>query len=150
MKSQSDVACRQPEENHGMVPLAERSLGAVDREILNNDRTLHRVAEEVWRLEQRLDRAARQVEDDALEGVRDALQRLRDILDEAGVQAVDHTGGRYIDGLRVEVLHVEGEPSDDAALRVVRTVRPTIMVDGRVAVSGQVILGPADLETSSQ
>src|SRR5688572_30661311 len=63
-------------------------------------RLLHRLAEEAWRLGRRLDRAAAEVGAEALDGVRDALVRLQDLLDEAGVKAVDHDGERYVDGLR--------------------------------------------------
>ena len=109
---------------------------------------LLRVAEETWRLGRRIDRAANDVGEGQLEDVRDALQRLRDVLAEAGVEATSHDGERYRDGLRLHILHVEGEPGDDTPLRIVRTVRPSILVDGQVAVSGQVILGPAEQETT--
>ena len=111
---------------------------------------LHRVAEEVWRLERRLERVAVQVGDDPLDSVRDALQRLKDLLDESGVRALDHDGERYMEGVRLDVLHVEGEPTEDSPLCVIRTVRPTILADGQVVASGQVILGPVDLETPPQ
>lgn len=114
-----------------------------------DNRVLFRVAEETWRLERRLDRAASDVGEGPLADVRDALQRLRDVLNEAGVDAVDHDGERYVDGLRLHVLHVEGEAADGVPLRVVRTIRPSILADGQVAVSGQVILGPADQETTN-
>lgn len=105
-------------------------------------RLLHRLAEEAWRLGRRLDRAGADVGEEPLGGVRDALVRLQDLLDEAGVKAVDHDGERYVDGLRLDILHVDGDPPDGAPLRVVRTVRPSILMHDRVAVSGQVILGP--------
>ena len=126
------------------VPQASRaSVGVPD------ERVLLRVAEEAWRLGRRIDRAATDVGDAPLADIRDALQRLRDILNEAGVETVDHDGERYIDGLRLHILHVEGEPADGTPLRVVRTIRPSILADGQVAVSGQVILGPADQETTT-
>lgn len=110
---------------------------------------LLRVAEEAWRLGRRVDRAAGDVGEAPLADVRDALQRLHDILNEAGVEAVDHDGERYVDGLRLHILHVEGQPADGMPLRVVRTIRPSILADGQVAVSGQVILGPADQEATA-
>ena len=112
-------------------------------------RILLRVAEEAWRLGRRVDRAASDVGEAPLADIRDALQRLRDILSEAGIEAVDHDGERYVDGLRIHILHVEGDAADSIALRVVRTIRPSILADGRVAVSGHVILGPADQETTT-
>lgn len=118
-------------------------------------RLLHRLAEEAWRLGRRLDRAAAEVGAEPLDGVRDALVRLQDLLDEAGVKAVDHDGERYVDGRRLDILHVEGDSAatDGSPMRIVRTVRPSILVHERVAISGQVILGPLpdspDLETST-
>jgi hypothetical protein len=110
-------------------------------------RVLLRVAEEAWRLGRRVDRAASDVGEAPLADVRDALSRLRDILSEAGIEAVDHDGERYVDGLRLHILHVEGDALDGSSLRIVRTIRPSILADGQVAVGGQVILGPADQET---
>lgn len=114
-----------------------------------DESALLRVAEEAWRLGRRLDRATSEVGEECLTDVRDALQRLRDVLSEAGVEAVEHDGERYVDGLRLHVLHVEGESNDDAPLRVVRTVRPSILMNGQVALGGQVILGPAEQENTT-
>src|SRR5688500_8123131 len=77
-------------------------------------RLLHRLAEEAWRLGRRLDRAVAEVGPEPLEGVRDALVRLQDLLDEAGVKAVDHDGERYVDGLRLDILHVEGDATAES------------------------------------
>jgi hypothetical protein len=110
---------------------------------------LLKVAEEAWRLGRRLDRVAAEVGDAPLADTRDALQRLRDILNDAGVETVDHDGERYVDGLRLHILHVEGEPADGVPLRVVRTIRPSILAEGQVVVGGQVILGPIEQEITT-
>ena len=115
----------------------------------SDERVLLQVAEEAWRLGRRIDRAAGEVGEAPLADVRDALQRLCDILAEVGVEAVDHDGERYVDGLRLHVLHVEGKPAADASLRVLRTIRPSILAHGQVAAGGQVILGPADQEKTT-
>lgn len=99
-----------------------------------------RLAEEVWRLGRRVDRAASSAGAEALHGVRDSVRRLDGILSENGIEVRDEAGQRYQEGLRLTVLHVEGDGPDDLPLWITETVQPTILVDGRVHSQGQVIL----------
>jgi hypothetical protein len=99
-----------------------------------------RVAEEVWRLRRRLDRAFEQVGTDVLQGVNDSTSRLSTILSDYRVEVLDHAGESYDEGRRLTVLHVDGQPSDGQRLWIAETVSPTILFDGKILKEGQVML----------
>jgi hypothetical protein len=100
-----------------------------------------RVAEEVWRLDRWLGRVKRLDGQPFLEGIQDAVDRLHDALLESGVRAVDNQGRPYDDGMRLDILHVEGDPEPGQPLWIIETVRPGIELQGRALSVGQVILG---------
>ena len=92
-----------------------------------------RLATETWRLGRRLDRVG---DDERLRALHDSLSRLEDALTEYRVETVEHEGQTYDAGLRVEVLH-EGETDGNPV--IAETIRPTILLDGRVLQQGQVV-----------
>lgn len=100
-----------------------------------------RLAAETWRLRRRLGRAEEQgVADDALRPLRDSISRLEDVFAEFKVQTIEHEGESYDPGLQVEVLHAR---EGDGPTVIIETIRPTIVLDGRVLQHGQVVIGPA-------
>jgi hypothetical protein len=52
----------------------------------------------------------------------------------------DHAGERYQEGMRLDVVHVDGETEPDQALWISDTVKPSVLLDGRLLAPGQVIL----------
>jgi hypothetical protein len=99
-----------------------------------------RLAEEVWRLRRRVERASVSTSAESLRGMTDSADRLQAILGDIGVVAQDHTGTVYVDGTRLTVLQVEGEPVEGQPLWILETVKPTVELDGQVISEGQVIL----------
>ena len=101
-----------------------------------------RLAAEAWRLGRRLGKIeAGTPDDERLRPLRDSISRLDDVFAEYRVQIVEHEGQPYDPGLQVEVLHAregEGNPV------IIETIRPTILLDGRVLQQGQVVIGPAE------
>lgn len=101
-----------------------------------------RLAAETWRLRRRLGRAEEQgAPDDVLRPLRDSISRIEDVFVEFKVQTVEHEGEPYDPGLQVEVLHAR---EGDGPTMIVETIRPTIVLDGRVLQQGQVVIGPAE------
>jgi hypothetical protein len=96
-----------------------------------------RLATETWRLGRRLERVG---DDERLRALHDSRSRLEDALTEYGVETIEHEGQTYDAGLRVEVLH-EGETDGNPV--IVETIRPTILLAGRVLQQGQVVTGGA-------
>ena len=94
---------------------------------------------ELWRLERRIQRVP--VEHAAaLVGIRDGVARLRELLEDHGVEIRPHDGDPYTDGSLVQVVFVQegGEPS-----RVTETVEPSVLWQGRMVRHGKVGVGPA-------
>ena len=102
---------------------------------------LVRVAEEVWRLERRVERAARTAGEEPLKSIRDSAMRLRDTLDSGRVRLEDHHGEPYHEGMRLDIVHVDGDPAPEQPLWIVETIKPTVLLDDHVLSAGQVILG---------
>lgn len=107
-----------------------------------------RIAEEVWRAGKRTDRAAREVDEDRLKGLRDSLNRLNDVLQDYSVEIKDYSGEKYDEGLRVDIVHVEGDTARECPLWITETVKPTISFGGMVINRGQVVLStePPEVE----
>ncbi len=105
-----------------------------------------RLAEEIWRLEKRIERAEAigRADKGELRSLRDSANRMRDALIEREVETIDHTGQAYDSGLQLEVLDARGDGPD---LVIIETIRPTILHQRRVLRQGQVVIGHAsDLE----
>ena len=94
---------------------------------------------ELWRLERRIQRVPEEYAA-ALAGVRDGVVRLKELLEDHGVEIRPHDGDLYTDGSLVQVVFVQpgGEPS-----RVVETVEPSVLWQGRMVRHGKVVVGPA-------
>jgi hypothetical protein len=105
-----------------------------------------RLAAEAWRLRRRLIRVEEQrAGDDVLRPLRESMSRIEDVLAEFKVQMLEHEGESYDPGLQIEVLHArEGE----GPTVIVETIRPTILLDGRVLQHGQVVIGPSERDTT--
>jgi hypothetical protein len=103
-----------------------------------------RLASEVWRLKRRLARLeATSADDERLRPLRDSVARLEDVFAEYRVQIVEHEGQPYDPGLQVEVLHARDSETDAV---IVETIRPTVLLEGRVLQQAQVVIGPAGEE----
>lgn len=106
-----------------------------------------RLASEAWRLRRRLDRIDPQgTAEERLRPLHDSIARIDDAFAEYRVTFVEHEGQPYDPGLQVEVLHAR---DGDGKLVVVETIRPTVLLDGRILLQGQVVIGPAEERDSA-
>ncbi len=122
----------------GLDPLSASGTGIVTG---STPGLLVRVAEEVWRLGKRADRAARLTGEKRLRGIRESVLRLQDALADHRVRLEDHFGEPYREGMRLDILHVDGDPGSEGSLWIIETVKPTVLLDEQVLSAGQVILG---------
>lgn len=99
---------------------------------------------ETWRLEKRLTsikEAIQQGSQVELDSVLDQLQRIRDIFQKEEVEIKDFINGNYNDGMSVKVLHFEEDKNlPKGVMRIVETVRPTVIFKGKVISHGEVIV----------
>lgn len=81
-----------------------------------------------------------------MRGIQDSAARLVDALAQNQITFEDHSGQRYQEGKRLDVVHVEGDPEAGQALWVSETVKPTVFLNGRLLAAGHVILTTAQPE----
>ncbi len=106
------------------------------------ERILGPLAVELWRLEKRLAKLQDLQGDSTGKNVLDQMQRIRDVLESAKVEIRDHTGQTYTDGASLKVLVFEESAEIPLGeMRVLETVKPTILWLGHVVEHGEVIVG---------
>jgi len=116
---------------HAVTPkFMELSLGVND---------LVDLAIEVWRIEQRVAKSASSLPENQLKGLENSIQKLKRYLEKYDIQIVDYKDTKYNDGLNLDILSVEKDPTLTEP-RVKETVEPTIMCKGQVVCKAKIIL----------
>jgi len=98
------------------------------------------LADETWRLGQRASRLSRFTGEETARGVVDCAERLQRLIAEFGIAFEDHSGQPYGEDEGLDVAQVEGEVSESSNLWIAQTIKPTVVVNGRVVRRGQVIV----------
>src|SRR3990170_4201735 len=96
-------------------------------------------AVEVWRLEQRVAKLQMNLPENQKKGLESPLQKLKRYLEKYEIKVVDYTNQKFNDGLNLDVLSVEKDPTISEAI-VKETVEPTIMYRGRVVRKAKIIV----------
>lgn len=91
----------------------------------------------VWRLWKKMLRPGSDKPLDEMRTVFGFVESLRDVLQEGGIQIIDHTGKEIPSGLSLEVLEYQEKPGITKE-RVSETVRPTIYYKDRMIQMGRV------------
>ena len=97
------------------------------------------LAVEVWRIEQRLAKAASGLPDIQRKGLESSVQKLKRYLEKYDIEIRDYTNQKFNDGLNLDVLSVEKDPAIAEPI-VKETVEPTIMCKGQVVKKAKIIL----------
>ena len=97
------------------------------------------LAVEVWRMEQRVGKSASSLPENQLKGLENSIQKLKRYLEKYDIQIVDYKDTKYNDGLNLDILSVEKDPTLSEP-RVKETVEPTIMCKGQVVRKAKIIL----------
>ncbi len=100
-------------------------------------------ATEIWRLEKRLNNIKEGIPGAQVDlgSLFDQIQRIKDIFQKEEVEIKDFLNGNYNDGMSVNVLHFEEDKNlPKGTMRIVETVRPTVMFKGQVISHGEVIV----------
>jgi len=106
------------------------------------ERILVPLAVELWRLDKRLVKLEGARQDPAIQALFDQVRRIREILESAKVEIRDHTGASYADGTSLKVLAFEETKEImPGQMRVLETVKPTILWTGQIIERGEVIVG---------
>lgn len=102
-------------------------------------RLLAEVATQLWRMRRLMVEPGTDLPQDVMRRPFRHLDALQDTLGASGLRAVDHTGQRYDPGMSLTIIACEERP-DLEQERVIETLRPTVVFDGRRIQIGEVIL----------
>jgi hypothetical protein len=101
------------------------------------------LAIEIWRLQDRMKRmlAAVGKEDPALAF---AVDKIRDIFSQIGIEVRDLTGLPYNEGMSLDVLTCDYPEGEKPTYRIIQeTISPAVYFDGKLLKMSQVIVGKA-------
>ena len=97
------------------------------------------LAIEIWRIEQRVAESAPNLPENHLKGLENSIQKLKRYLEKYDVAIVDYKNMKYNDGLNLDILSVEKDPTLSESM-IKKTVEPTIMLKGQVIRKAKIIL----------
>lgn len=97
------------------------------------------IAIEVWRISNKVELLKNDVAKDKIISLENSSRKLSQHLNEYDVEIIDHSGEKYNEGMNLEVLSVDKDPSIKEAL-VKEVVEPTVMIKGQVVSKAKVII----------
>lgn len=97
------------------------------------------LAVEIWRMEQRLIKAAELLPENQKIGIDNSLQKLKRFIAKYDIETIDYTGQKFNDGLNFDVLSFEQNPEILVAC-IKETVEPTVMCKGQVIRKAKVVV----------
>lgn len=97
------------------------------------------LAVEIWRIEQRIVKSATNLPENQLKGLENSIQKMKRYLEKYDIEVVDYKNIKYNDGLNLDILSVEKDPSIQEPM-VKETVEPTVMLKGQVIRKAKIIL----------
>lgn len=97
------------------------------------------LAVEVWRMEQRVAKSASNLPEQQLKGLDNSIQKLKRYISKYDIEIVDYKNQKYNDGLNLDILSVEKDPSLPEPV-IKETVEPTVLCKGQVVRKAKIIL----------
>jgi molecular chaperone GrpE (heat shock protein) len=97
------------------------------------------LATEVWRIEQRLSKAADTLPETQRKGLENSVHKFKNYISNYDIEIIDYTNQKFNDGLNLDVLSVEKDPAITTP-KVKETIEPTILVKGQVVKKAKIIL----------
>jgi hypothetical protein len=96
------------------------------------------LAVEVWRMNNRLMKVEGLTESQQ-RGFDSSLQKFGKFLDRNDVKIIDHTGEKYNEGMNVDVLSFENDPSLKTSM-IKETIEPSVTCKGQIIKKGKIIV----------
>ena len=97
------------------------------------------LAIEVWRMEQRIAKSASSLPEQQLKGLDNSIQKIKRYISKYDIEIVDYKNQKYNDGLNLDILSVEKDPSLSEPI-IKETVEPTVLCKGQVVRKAKIIL----------
>lgn len=128
-----------PQRSAEMMPPRPPQAHAIFVDLSPKSADVVELAVEIWRIQNRLSKASAELPDAQKRGLESSIQKLQKYLDTFRIEIVDHTNQKYNEGLNVNVLSFEIDPTIAAPL-IKETIEPTITCDGKVVRKGKVVV----------
>ncbi len=112
--------------------------------------TLVELAVETWRLKKRVAKLAG-LDAESLRNLHDSVLKLENLHKRDGVEAHDHTGERYVDGMLA--VHPQFEPIaglEEGQQKIIETIRPSVTLHGQLAARGEVVVGVPESDAGKE
>ncbi len=97
------------------------------------------LAVEIWRMEQRLGKCLPSLSENQCKGLEISIEKLKRYIAKSDIELLDYTNQKFNDGLNLDVLSVEIDPSLTAPI-VKETIEPTVLCKGQVVRKAKIIL----------
>ncbi len=97
------------------------------------------LAVEAWRLENKFNKIEQQLPEAAIKPFKHSLEKFRKFFAKHDIDIVDFTGQKFNDGLNIDVLNTEKDPSITEPY-IKETFEPSIMVRGILVKKAKVIV----------
>lgn len=128
-----------PQKSPEMAPPKPPQAHAIFVDLSPKSADVVELAVEIWRIQNRLSKAAADLPDTQKRGLESSIQKLQKYLDTFRIEIIDHTNQKYNEGLNVNVLSFEIDPNTVAPI-IKETIEPTITCDGKVVRKGKVVV----------
>lgn len=97
------------------------------------------LAVEIWRMDQRLTKSMSVLPENHQKGLQISIEKLKRYVGKYDIEILDYTNQKFNDGLNLDILSVEKDPSLPAPI-IKETIEPTILVKGQVVRKAKIIL----------
>lgn len=97
------------------------------------------LAIELWRLEKKLSKVKDKLSDDENKALNNSLDRLKRFLSKNDLEVIDYTGQNYNEGMNVDVLHIDKDPSLKQNI-IFQTHEPAVLHLGKLYRKAKVII----------
>lgn len=97
------------------------------------------LAVEIWRIDQRLTKSMSVLPENHQKGLQISIEKLKRYVGKYDIEILDYTNQKFNDGLNLDILSVEKDPSLPAPI-IKETIEPTILVKGQVVRKAKIIL----------
>jgi molecular chaperone GrpE (heat shock protein) len=94
---------------------------------------------EIWRIEQKVTKLTETLPVNQRKGLENSIQKFKRYLEKYDIEIVDYTNQKFNDGLNLDVLSIEKEPTISESI-VKETIEPTVMYRGQVIKKAKIIV----------
>ena len=114
-------------------------LPDVQNSVSDQTKDLIELAIEIWRMEQRLNKAMSSIPENQKELFDNSIQKFKKYLNKNDIEIIDHTNQTFNEGRNVDIISVENDNTISESV-IKQTMEPTIIYKNQVVHKGKVIV----------